>query len=252
MAGPTLNERAEEFAQELTDTFAGVFGGGCMPKFVAEASPKSEARTTRVLVHTEDSQEICLTITGEHALTLVCEFQCVWDHQGRYLKVRRASIHVSSVTETTPLFRYEFEDEMQQARLPCAHLHVHAHRDEFLFTMLRSQRGKPSSRTKAATGVFKSSPPRLSNVHFPLGGPRMRPCVEDVLQMLVAEFEVDTVDGASEALRDGRARWRRRQIGTAVRDAPGEAVRVLREMGYQVTDPADGPAIERLDKLTRF
>lgn len=76
----------------------------------------------------------------------------------------------------------------------------------------------------------------------------MRPCVEGVLQILVSEFAVTTVPGAQVVLNAGRARWRRRQIGAAVRDAPAEAVRVLGRMGYTVVEPAAGPSPERVDR----
>lgn len=251
MAAPkTLSEHAEAFASELTDTFRGVFGAS-MPEFVAETSPKVQGRTQRLLVHPEDSLDLCLEIAGAHALTMVCDYYCDWDHQATYLKVTKANIHVLPATDTTPLFRYEFVDGMQDA-YPTAHLHAHAHRDEFLFSLLRATKGKPAVRAKAAVGVSKSAAPRLSDVHFPLGGPRMRPCVEDVLQMLVSEFGVTTEPGAQAVIDAGRARWRRHQIGASVRDAPEEAVRVLRDMGYVVETPQTGPPAERLDRLTRF
>ncbi|GAA3620336.1 hypothetical protein GCM10022199_26010 [Marihabitans asiaticum] len=246
----TLADHAEAFATELTSTFRGVFGES-MPEFVAEASPRRDGTTQRLLVHPKDSVDICLEIGGAHALTLICDYHCIWDHQATYLKVTKANVHVRPATDATPLFRYEFEDSMQAA-LPCAHLQIHAHRDEFLFAMLRAGRGKPAIRVKAATGESKAAVPRLSNLHFPLGGARMRPCVEDVLQMLVSEFAVTTVPGAQAVLDAGRARWRRHQIGASVRDAPAEAVRVLEGMGYTVVEPAEGPRFERLDRLTRF
>lgn len=249
-ASKTLADHAEAFATELTSTFRGVFGS-TMPEFVAEASPRRDGTTQRLLVHPKESVDLCLEIDGAHALTLICDYHCVWDHKLTYLKVTKANIHVRPANDTTPLFRYEFEDGMQAA-FPCAHLQVHAHRDEFLFAMLRAGKGKPATRAKAATGESKSASPRLSNLHFPLGGPRMRPCVEDVLQMLSSEFGVTTEPGAQAVIDQGRARWRRHQIGASVRDAPAEAVRVLESMGYTVRDPSAGPGSERIDRLTRF
>jgi hypothetical protein len=246
----TLSDHAEGFAQELTDTLRRVLGPDT-PNFVAETSPKPQGRSTRVLVHPENNAEICLIIAGAHALTLLCDYHCVFDSQSRYLKVRKANIHVRPVSEPTPLFRYEFEDAMGAA-LPCAHLQIHAHRDEFLYTMLRADKGKPAARAGAATGASKAAVPRLANIHFPLGGPRMRPCIEDVLQMLVTEFCVETEPGAQQVLDEGRAAWRRRQVGALVRDAPAEAARVLRELDYDVTEPTTGPAPERIANLIRF
>jgi hypothetical protein len=50
-------------------------------------------------------------------------------------------------------------------------------------------------------------------------------------------------------IREGRERWRRRQIATLVRDAPDEAVRVLTDLGYAITAPADGPKLPNAEKL---
>lgn len=119
-APKTLADHAEAFATELTGTFRGVFGS-TMPEFVAEASPRRDGTTQRLLVHPKDSVDLRLDIDGAHALTLICDYHCVWDHQLTYLKVTKANIHVRPANDTTPLFRYEFEDGMQAA-FPCAHL----------------------------------------------------------------------------------------------------------------------------------
>ncbi|GAB3757898.1 hypothetical protein GCM10027599_24540 [Yimella radicis] len=251
MPHQTLADHAEAFAKELTSTFRGVLGNSA-PEFVAEASPRRDGATTRVLIRPKDSVDIRLDIDDAHALTLICQYQGVWDHQATYLKINKAEIHVRPAEVTTPLFRYEYVDGMTPA-FPCAHLQVHAHRDEFLFALLRSHRGKPSSRAKAAIGESKSAAPHLSNVHFPLGGPRMRPCVEDILHMLISEFGIRTEPDAQQVIEEGRARWRRRQIAASVRDAPLEAIRVLRdELGYAIEAPKGGPPVERTDRLTRF
>ncbi|MDQ1286067.1 MAG: hypothetical protein QG663_1493, partial [Thermodesulfobacteriota bacterium] len=52
-------------------------------------------------------------------------------------------------------------------------------------------------------------PTDFSSVHIPIGGTRFRPCIEDVLQMLISEFGVDRIDQTwREALDKGRTRWR--------------------------------------------
>jgi hypothetical protein len=68
----------------------------------------------------------------------------------------------------------------------------------------------------------------------------MRPCLEDFLHFLVHEFQIDVLPDTSSVLAEGRERWRRRQVGALVRDAPDEAVRVLEELGYEVSPPATG------------
>jgi hypothetical protein len=75
----------------------------------------------------------------------------------------------------------------------------------------------------------------MADLHFPVGGHRFRPCLEDVLGMLVTELRVDHPAGAIESLPEGREVWRRSQLCTVVRDAPDEAIAALEEQGYTVT-----------------
>jgi hypothetical protein len=220
-----------------------------VPAFVAEASPHRSGPVVRLSVHPEDTAEIPVRINGRHTLSLIVDFTCTWDHRKTFLKVLVAKIHVTPTETGTPLFRYEFVHDSQPT-VPGAHLHIHAHRDEFLFRLFMGEKGKAAARAKTITGESTRATPQLSDVHFPVGGPRMRPAIEDILQMLKKEFEIDTEPGYRRVLDEGRARWRRRQIGAAVRDAPEEAVGVLRELGYWIVEPNDGAPAERTDRLT--
>ncbi|WBB78991.1 hypothetical protein O7606_22805 [Micromonospora sp. WMMD882] len=82
----------------------------------------------------------------------------------------------------------------------------------------------------------------MAKFHFPLGGHRFRPCVEDVLQAVIEEFNVDTVDGWRAAVETGREQWRRLQLLAAVRDAPAVAASALEALDYKVVQPASAPA----------
>jgi hypothetical protein len=74
----------------------------------------------------------------------------------------------------------------------------------------------------------------MQDVHFPVGGPRFRPCLEDVLEMLIDEFGIDNAKESSNALARGRQKWRRIQTRTVVRDDPESAVTELKSLGYDV------------------
>ncbi|GAB3305110.1 hypothetical protein GCM10027298_23950 [Epidermidibacterium keratini] len=69
--------------------------------------------------------------------------------------------------------------------------------------------------------------------------------------MLIDEFGVDTADGWHTNLEDGREKWRRKQLRSAVRDSPREAADVLRRMGYEVYVPDNGEPADRVDKLRK-
>ncbi|MGH3973991.1 MAG: hypothetical protein ACRDS9_11825 [Pseudonocardiaceae bacterium] len=93
----------------------------------------------------------------------------------------------------------------------------------------------------------------LRKLRLPVGGARMRPCLEDLLQLLIEEFRFDSVPGAINAIEDGRVRWRRRQLAAMVRDDPEEAARVLvDELHYEVKPPISGAHGVRFDRLRRW
>ena len=64
----------------------------------------------------------------------------------------------------------------------------------------------------------------LARLHFPVGGRRFRPCLEDVVEMLIVEGLAVGRDGWEQAIEEHRTWFRRIQLKAAVRDDP-EAVR---------------------------
>ncbi|RIV37223.1 hypothetical protein D2L64_16835 [Micromonospora radicis] len=83
----------------------------------------------------------------------------------------------------------------------------------------------------------------MAKFHFPLGGHRFRPCVEDALQAVVEEFCVETNDGWQDAIAEGREQWRQLQLLSAVRDAPAIAAKALEDLEYKVVPPTSAPAL---------
>jgi hypothetical protein len=110
---------------------------------------------------------------------------------------------------------------------PSAHIHVHGHRGAL--SHLLSQTGH-------------EHPHEMGSLHIPVGGSRYRPCLEDFIQFLLCECLFDGEAGWRPRVEAGRERWRLHQAAAAARDAPEEAARVLRELGYVVTAPRTVPA----------
>lgn len=224
----SLAEQAQQFADRLTTSVHSV-AARCAP---FQATAVAEALRCRVLQDPDTG--IPLSVTGVPILTLKVSYDCTLDRQDRYLAVdgSKVSVYAGVKASGEPLFRYEYVRRMR-ADIPAAHLQIHAHRDAITFAMDRSGGGTRRARERRDSDAV----PRLAELHFPLGGHRFRPCLEDVLEMLVEEFGVDCSPAGRETLRDGREQWRRRQVGTVVRDAPEEAIEVLADLGYQITFP---------------
>lgn len=185
----------------------------------------SEAFTVRQV----PTAGIELRVDGEPRLKITVGFKCSFDGSQQFLAVHSANFKVFATESSDPLFRYEFERSAPDD-MAAAHIQIHAHRDALSYAMARcgtaTRRGKQRAKHGEA-GAMKA-------LHFPVGGSRFRPCLEDVLEMLIHEFGVDHPAEALGVLRKGRETWRRTQLKSAVRDSPDDAVEALRDMGYTV------------------
>lgn len=230
-----LRAQVDAFAADITRTVRAVLGD-------QEVDLRATILEDRFTVSTSSADGLELRVSGDPLLQLKVRFECDWDTPGHYMAIHRSEFHILAHREREPLFRYEFMRSAADG-MPCAHLQIHAHRDALSSVMARAgDRSRRSRRRK--TSRFH----RMSELHFPLGGARFRPPLEDVLHMLVEEFGVDAEDEWRQHLAEGRADWRRFQTRAVVRDAPAEAVAVLRSMGYQVSEPAEVPQ-EAAEKL---
>jgi hypothetical protein len=175
-----------------------------------------------------------LTVNQTHRLNLLVKLHLCWDSGQDFLAVDKSFFHVRAEgKDDTPLFRLEYVRQATKD-VPCSHLQIHAHRDELTYLLMLAEKARPAMR------VRKDKIPRVAEFHFPNGGHRFRPCIEDVLHSLIIEFGVDPQPGWRAAVEEGREAWRRTQLRAAVRDAPEDAAEELERMGYSVKPPDDG------------
>jgi hypothetical protein len=80
----------------------------------------------------------------------------------------------------------------------------------------------------------------MSALHIPVGGSRLRPCLEDVIQFLIVECHFDFQPEWKQAVETGRANWRRRQVAAITREFQTETAAALKAMGWSVDPPAEG------------
>lgn len=230
--GDALVAEAQRFAAELTATVRAVVGDH-VEAFHARALHRPGL--DHVSVHQGPRTGIPLTVAGAPLLNLTAEYYCVWDSPGQFLAVDESAVKVYAGAKAAgePLFRYEYT-RATAGDVPGAHVQIHGHRDALAFVMTRAGSGSPRGQQLAGRVAQGTAVPRMSDLHFPLGGTRFRPCLEDVLDMLVRELGVDHAQAWRDALADGRERWRRMQVAAVVRDAPEEAAVALAALGYQI------------------
>lgn len=235
-----LLNRAREFAFELS-TVLGAFIGESVGLTLSIKDGAVFVRKSRIPVK--------LTYGAKLAIEVMYRFEL--DVNGQFLKVAKSQVAVFQGTKTTgePLFRYEYIHE-QKNTLPCSHIHVHAHRDYFtrLMTLMYATRSKKRDWEKVTDGQATN----LSAIHFPTGGHRFRPALEDVLQLIASEFGFEPSADWQSVVEESRVRWRKRQTASAVRDCPSEAVKALESMGYTVNAPDTGPRPDNQKRLSAY
>lgn len=217
---------AKAFAGEQTDTVQAVLPDSPTFQAMLVAPP-------HVLISVfDDEQKIArlpLFISGRHVADWKLTMSVNFDSSGDYLKVMRSNFTlVAALADKLPLVRYEFDDKMHTA--PIAHWQFHAERGAFSHLL-----------GYALAAGKKVKPHSLSSLHFPVGGARMRPGVDDLLEFLVKECAFDSVPGWRNAIVESRARYRTIQARTVARDMQVEVADVLRSAGWTVTPPAETP-----------
>jgi hypothetical protein len=136
-------------------------------------------------------------------LWLDVSFRLQMDPEDRYITVRSSFFGVfPSEGGKDALFHYDYERDKRD-NYPDAHLQV-AGQDAAMQALLP---GKPAIK-----------------LHFPVGGKRFRPCLEDVIEFLIREGLADKKPGYQEVLDAGRESFRVKQLRAAMRRSP-EVVR---------------------------
>lgn len=236
MASPPdpLEAAVAAFLLEIYETLDGVVPSVPDEPFRIQA----DARGRHVAIRQRDDVGIPLQAGGETILTLTVSFRCMWNSE--FLAIDQSSFGLwPSAPSNEPLVRFDYL-RSPVGGIPSSHIQVHAHRDEAVFAMMmatRRNRGRQRDHQ-----IERGAVPRLQNLHLPTGGPRFRPCIEDVLEFVILEFGIDVRDGHRAALQAGRARYRDRQLGAAVKDNPQVAVDELRRLGFEVEPPSAVPA----------
>lgn len=207
-----LEHRALAFAEEVSARVLTCLEGTPLTETIqVSASPDGRRFTFsyRQSLHSE---------TGGTAVgVLVLDYALGSDRSGVHLAVHASTFQLRDSRGKKPIVRMEYIRDAH--RVPSSHIHVHA--ESGLFTQLL-----------AATG--HSSPAAVQSVHFPTGGDRFRPCVEDFVEFLVSECLLAGRDGWRDEVSSGREQWRAMQTAAAVRDRPEVAIGELRRLGLTI------------------
>lgn len=229
---PDTDPRERLFAARTA--LAGDLRGLLSEVFPVDVSPfqvtVTDDRSASVYVAQTPSGTV-LTAGGAPLLRLVVQIGCTWNAARQRMAVRESSLVVGAVWSRHPLFHCDFEIR-PSGTIPSAHINVHGHRDEMVLALTHAGRRFRGMHREAA--MQSGRVPALATFHFPVGGPRFRPSLADLVDVLVVEFGLDVRDGWRHVLRAARARQRSSHLHEAVQDDPRTAAEALAALGYQV------------------
>ena len=239
-----------EFAQRLEDMVTAVIGESDSPRTARPEGVMVRGRM-KFIVRSANEEDIPLTVDGRVILRLAYTYQCFCRAEGAPMQVDVSSVTLRAESDPAPIVHYDYVRNVLGS-IPAAHINIHASNDSATKAMLAcGVKGQGRSRRKKflERGAF----PTFSALHFPVGGDRFRPCLEDVLQMACSEFGIDTVPGWQAALEQSRAEYRRRQIRAVVEEFPDLAYDVLVDAGYDLSQRPQRPdRAGRADNLIRY
>ena len=207
MISDKLRDQTIRFANEMKALLNGTITSHVQIKAVAlsKADDRLFILGNRLSKDTMTAERFALRSQAPKAeLWMDVSFQLRLDAEREHLMVHKSFFGVFGAKDAKHgLFHYDYERDKADG-YPDAHLQVDAQSP--LFDTLNDP--------KTDTGRS------LAQLHFPVGGKRFRPCLEDVIEFLVVERLVQARDGYEKLLEVGRERFRKNQLMAAMRRDP--------------------------------
>ena len=187
----------------------------------------------------------------EVVASLSFSFTCSCKSEGDWLQVDKSVLMITAEPEHMPLFHYDY-NRVRTSETPGAHINIFGSNDSATRIMLACGKGL-RSKSRRKNYIDKGMFPTFSTLHFPVGGDRFRPGLEDVLQMAIYEFHINVTNNWEQCLNQSREEYRIRQLEALVREFPDLAYRTLKESGYDLGFQPERPTKdERPSALIRY
>ena len=211
MVNARLDERANEFAAHLQ----------LIGKLI---DPEFSLSTQKVTKGDLPLKRLSGRIYVDRLLFIRFDYEVFLDSETGSLTVNESTFSVTrGAKNSEPLARWDYI-RSPRSNIPCAHIQVHAHRDEWTHALLlgghHSRRSRRRIKNEART-------PRIADVHFPVGGRRFRPCLEEILLFVIDEFGAQCTPEARATLEQGMREWEENQLKAVVRDNRANVLQAL-------------------------
>jgi hypothetical protein len=222
---PDLRAQAFDFARETSELLNGTVAHGIRVRALVSHDGAIGWMGYRINAVEDLPGELIPLTLGQaadcflhviHTLTL--------DEAGEHLQATKTGYGVyvgsGSLDEADLLVRYDYDREPDH---PYADAHMQVRGDSRAVDHLNER-----------LGLSKS----LEKLHFPVGGRRYRPALEDVVEFLITEGFVQSREGWRDVIGYHRTRFHRRQLRAAIRQDPETASGALAKLGFTVQPPA--------------
>jgi hypothetical protein len=212
----SLLSAASDFAAEISELLNQTICNGVRLSAVSS----NEYRTVVVgygITKTQWYSRECipLSIGGAPTAHLVVSYRLTPDAEDRYLAVASSTFALSlDSAMSDELFHIDFERGKTDG-YPEAHLQIAA----------------TSPHWQALSARASAKGRELGRLHFPVGGRRFRPTLEDLIDFLVTERLVAGRPGWEARVEQGRRGFHERQLRAAIRQYPDIARSALAELG---------------------
>lgn len=210
MPNPELVAQAVKFAETRNALLNGTVTNGVRLSVVFNARSGNCAVAYRISTDHWPGDAVPLAI-GSKAPTafLLVDHRFCMDPEGIWLADAASSFALYRDADlSTPYFRYDYV--RNQPHHAQAHLHLFG-----------------DFHHRLPAGVR-----RPSKLHFPLGGRRFRPSLEDVIEFCIREGFAEGRPGWEDVVEEHREVWFDKQLRAAVRRHPDAALDVLRTEGH--------------------
>lgn len=219
---PDLERQARELAGEISTALNGTVTDGVRLSIFMNASGRAVIGY-RANKNSPLGEPIALTISrAPGRLCLEVLHTLGLDESGQFLTTNKSTYTLKEIGSNEPIVTYDYTRDPPN-EYPEAHFHVHGESDVIRSMLRRCERGSD----------------KPSDLHFPVGGRRFRPCLEDLIEFCVLGRLVTPREGWQEALEQSRERYRERQLQAAVRRYQVHAAEALRREGWRVSEPDD-------------
>lgn len=233
MNSENLQQQTERFAKQLNAILSQVISTHAEYELtVLQDTRKGKPRRSLNLMHSRGNEEEGVPLIrscddpANPVLFIRSRFTVELDsEEDTFLKVMTSTMGLwidptKGRKNPRPLVRVEYDREKE--KYPSSHVHLHSHSSELGWIY-----GSSGQRL-----------PLLQDIHFPAGGGRFRPTLEDFLLFLDQEkIFTDWKEGYKDVLRESRSKWEQIQARATTRRYPQEAAEVLERLGYRIIPP---------------